>query len=395
MKSAVTKPYKKTESLFIPLINKMNNYLDTWFPQNKWNWRIIAVVWGAIQAVLITGLEIYVAYQNIEEVNEIYHYYRTQDEPGTMRLLSLTDSLSVYHMIFIIALFFQLYFVCDTVSKSSIIQLIPQFVINIGFTIYSIIQYKQAETTRTKDYVEKITTPIEINKGKTVEFIIIGFMCLFSIGWLIIDLRLYKVFGWNVFKQLGADIGVKNRLKLYQVFLAFLKIDIFFFTAFAIQFFFFIISYLQTGKEQIPYKFLNIGLLAICILMPFIGIAAITKENYKLMCVFILFLSISFGYMVYSLTDIIIERLNEPPKEQMQNCIENCHENKYKNCQNSLSFACISSILFCILSFILGLINFKNFSKGLKKDKSLHPTTSSNHSTMSSSYSNPKRWSIE
>jgi len=129
-------------------------------------------------------------------------------------------------------------------------------------------------------------------------------------------------------------------LKLYQVFLAFLKIDIFFFTAFAIQFFFFIISYLQTGKEQIPYKFLNIGLLAICILMPFIGIAAITKENYKLMCVFILFLSISFGYMVYSLTDIIIERLNEPPKEQMQNCIENCHENKYKNCQNSLSFAC-------------------------------------------------------
>lgn len=30
MKSAVTKPYKKTESLFIPLINKMNNYLDTW-----------------------------------------------------------------------------------------------------------------------------------------------------------------------------------------------------------------------------------------------------------------------------------------------------------------------------------------------------------------------------
>jgi len=85
-------------------------------------------------------------------------------------------------------------------------------VINIGFTIYSIIQYKQAETTRTKDYVEKITTPIEINKGKTVEFIIIGFMCLFSIGWLIIDLRLYKVFGWNVFKQLGADIGVKSML---------------------------------------------------------------------------------------------------------------------------------------------------------------------------------------
>jgi len=271
-------------------------------------------------------------------------------------------------------------------------------VINIGFTIYSIIQYRQAEATRNKNYVKKMMETqkdLVINEGKTVEYIIIGFMCLFSIGWLIIDLRLYKVFGWNVFKQLGADIGVKNRLKLYQVFLAFLKIDIFFFTAFALQFFFFIISYLQTGREQLIYKFLNIGLLAVCILMPFIGIAAITKENYKLMCVFILFLSISFGYMVYSLTDIIVERINEPSKEQLENCIDECHENKYQNCQNSLSFACVSSILFCILSFILGLINFKNFSKGLKKDKSLHPTTSSNHSTMSSSYSNPKRWSIE
>jgi len=88
-------------------------------------------------------------------------------------------------------------------------------VINIGFTIYSIIQYRQAEATRNKNYVKKMMETqkdLVINEGKTVEYIIIGFMCLFSIGWLIIDLRLYKVFGWNVFKQLGADIGVKSML---------------------------------------------------------------------------------------------------------------------------------------------------------------------------------------
>ncbi len=93
--------------------------------------------------------------------------------------------------------------------------------INIGFTIYSIIQYKQAEAMRTKEeYIPYIENYIikesksevkDINEGKPVEFIIIGFMCLFSVGWLIIDLRLYKVFGWNVFKQLGADIGVKSK----------------------------------------------------------------------------------------------------------------------------------------------------------------------------------------
>ena len=98
--------------------------------------------------------------------------------------------------------------------------------INIGFTVYSLIQYKQAEAMRNKEeyepYIEyihntedegKITDIKDINEGKTIEFIIIGFMCLFSVGWLIIDLRLYKVFGWNVFKQLGADIGVKSKYR--------------------------------------------------------------------------------------------------------------------------------------------------------------------------------------
>jgi len=37
-------------------------------------------------------------------------------------------------------------------------------------------------------------------------------MFIFCLGWIIITLRLYKIFGWNVFKQLGADIGVRSKL---------------------------------------------------------------------------------------------------------------------------------------------------------------------------------------
>jgi len=50
-----------------------------------------------------------------------------------------------------------------------------------------------------------------IHQSKAVEIVIIVLMCLFCIGWVVITLRLYKVFGWNVFKQLGADIGVKSK----------------------------------------------------------------------------------------------------------------------------------------------------------------------------------------
>jgi len=52
----------------------------------------------------------------------------------------------------------------------------------------------------------------DLRRGKWAEILIIVLMSIFCFGWIVITLRLYKNFGWNVFKQLGADIGVKSKL---------------------------------------------------------------------------------------------------------------------------------------------------------------------------------------
>jgi len=390
VKKAISKPYKAFNNKVIPVINSINNYLDVWFPQDKWNWRKIAIGWAALQVVVITALEIKVALDNIKQVKYIHRYYMSLADTIVLSQLSVADSLSVYHMIFTVAQFFQFYLVCDTVIKSSTLQLLPGTLFSYGIAIYSIVQYIQAKAGIQIDYVKNIEDEKKNEHLHTanIEIIIIILMGIFCFGWTIITLRLYKIFGWNVFKQLGADIGVKNRLKLYQIFLALLKIDIFFFTGFTMQFLIFVVTYI---KESMKAQVINIVLLVINFIMPFLGIGATRKENYKIMCLFIIFLSISIGYMVFSFVDILVDKQKNSSNCEKENI---CIAAKYRNCFNSLSIACIMSIVLGVITFVLALINFKNFPKGLKKDKTIRPSTSHN-STLSSSYNTQKRWSIE
>jgi len=381
VKKAISKPYKAFNNKVIPVINSINNYLDVWFPQDKWNWRKIAIGWAALQVVVITALEIKVALDNIKQVKYIHRYYMSLADTIVLSQLSVADSLSVYHMIFTVAQFFQFYLVCDTVIKSSTLQLLPGTLFSYGIAIYSIVQYIQAKAGIQIDYVKNIEDEKKnehLHTAANIEIIIIILMGIFCFGWTIITLRLYKIFGWNVFKQLGADIGVKNRLKICQIFLALLKIDIFFFTAFSIQIFVFVVTNINNTTE----KMVNSALLVVNFIILFMGFFAIKKESYVLMSIFIILLSISIGYMSYNVMDVVIDsRRNERWKDK-----------KYRNCSISISMACYSSIVAGIITFILALFNFKNFPKGLTKDKSYREATS-NTSTLSSS--NGKRWSIE
>ena len=46
---------------------------------------------------------------------------------------------------------------------------------------------------------------------------------------------IFTDFGWQVFKKIGADRGIKKAYATYQIFLCILKFDTFFFVAFSLQ----------------------------------------------------------------------------------------------------------------------------------------------------------------
>lgn len=321
IKKIVAMPYRVFENTFIPFVNSTNDYLDKWFPQEKWNWRKLSIIWAGIQAILIGILEIYIAYKYKQQLLSTFYYVQEHDEDEINRFTH-ADPLSVYHMIFLVALFYQFYLICDTVSKSSTLQLIAVALFSLALAVYSIVQHTQAKGSYNfvdfdklekmsdemkKDGKEKIRAENSRPEGVEITIIVLSF--LFSFGWMIISLRLYKIFGWNVFKQLGADVGVKNRLKLYQIFLTLLKIDFFFFISFTMQFSIFIVVHISTTETRsVIIRWVNILFLVIILIMPFIGFAATTKENYKLMTLFLFLLCISIGYMTYSFSDIIYDK---------------------------------------------------------------------------------------
>eukprot|EP00833_Pecoramyces_ruminatium_P005833 jgi/Orpsp1_1/1179865/evm.model.c7180000071108.1 len=384
LKDIIVKPYKSFENKFIPLVNAINNYLDKWFPQDKWNWRKIAVYWAGIQALIIGILQVIVIIMSHIRTRKIYIFVMGNSSDETWRQeVAIADPLIVYQMIFFVAQFFQFYLITDTITKSSTLQLIIGTFFSISISFYSIVQYYQQKEDKFSHH-EKLTS-INLHPAKNIEIAIIILMFIFCLGWIIITLRLYKIFGWNVFKQLGADIGVRNRLKLYQILISLLKIDIFLFTTFAMQYVVLVVFYIQ--NEDLYVKILNCSLIFVIFLMPFVGFWATKKEDYKLMFIFVVLLSVSIGYMVFSIIDIIANKKEKNEKGG---------SGRYRNCENSLSFACITSLVVGLITFVLALINFKNFPKGLKKDKSIHrPTSSNNNSTLSSSYNTPQRWSIE
>jgi len=52
-----------------------------------------------------------------------------------------------------------------------------------------------------------------IKNVEYIEYANISLMILFVLGWWYITFNLYKVFGWNVFKQIGADVRLKRNNK--------------------------------------------------------------------------------------------------------------------------------------------------------------------------------------
>jgi hypothetical protein len=53
---------------------------------------------------------------------------------------------------------------------------------------------------------------------------------------VLLSYRLYKEFGWKMFKRIGADPIMKSMYRDYQILLLLTKFDVFFVLAFGIQF---------------------------------------------------------------------------------------------------------------------------------------------------------------
>jgi hypothetical protein len=90
----------------------------------------------------------------------------------------------------------------------------------LGTSVYGIFQYGQIAQGSLSGYL--IAIPV---------------VCaLFGVIYIMLSVKLYKEFGWKMFKKIGADPVMKVMFRDYQILLLITKFDVFFVLAFGIQF---------------------------------------------------------------------------------------------------------------------------------------------------------------
>ncbi|KAJ3384621.1 hypothetical protein HDU84_002840 [Entophlyctis sp. JEL0112] len=310
-----------------------------------------------VQLIVLLICESLVMKAHLSELDALMAINSTN--PGWLLLVNETSNSiipfaeadTIYEGIFIAAQIFMVYLAFDAIISSSKIQLIATTVFSLAMFGYSCEQYVQSANLVTSDAIGAThygflqTYGFQFHRTAPYEIAVIAAGLLFFIVWCYFAFKLYNLFGWSVFKELGADVEVRKRLTLYHIYMMLLKLDVFFFLSFVIQY-----VLLVFGDTDSMAKTVNIVVSPIVVVvLLLIAYFAVTRESNLLMTFLLVGLSGGVGYLVDRVIDIWT--VTDPTK--------------YKSSKTSLTLFTILTLIAALSTFAVAVLNFLNFGKGL------------------------------
>ena len=112
--------------------------------------------------------------------------------------------------------------------------------------------------------------------GKTKPFLI-AIPCILALGTCLLSVaawKLYDEFAWTIYKHISADLRMKRRYLTFQIYIALLKFDFFFFLGFTVQF----VVIVQTYTLEFA---LTIAAIPVTILILIMAAVWTRRENLK------------------------------------------------------------------------------------------------------------------
>ncbi|KAK3846841.1 MAG: hypothetical protein J3R72DRAFT_432525, partial [Linnemannia gamsii] len=223
--------------------------------------------------------------------------------------------------------------------------------------------------------------PTPYHASKNYEFAVLALMVIFASGFAVIAYKLYKEFGWSIYKKIGADLAMRDMYKVYQIFIMILKFDIFFQLGFSAQFLSLIVlKYTGTKSTTLDRSEMkNILILHLilsvgaCIILPVLAWRGLKRESKICMAAFI---AGGIGTLVYNI--IKLNQVFEDPA-------------RFIGANKFLTFFLISNLLLGVITLYLAWLCMKNFNNGLNAH--IGKVSGTNIYPMESVSSN-KRWSI-
>ncbi|ORY96043.1 hypothetical protein BCR41DRAFT_314909 [Lobosporangium transversale] len=280
-------------------------------------------------------------------------------------------SIPAYLIVFVFAQLFQLVLAWDAVRAQNTIEMIAIVIFNLCCFAYSIFEISQTKTSlgdssafldpawSVQQLVDTLT-PLLI-----VVVVVIGItQCI--VTWL--AYQLFQEFGWKIYKKIGADPNMKRMYRAYQIYLVLIKVDLFFFVGFSIQF----IYLTLTRREADPEYWLTIIVLPLTIVILYIAVYAVRHESRRWMSIFIVSMLCGVAYFMFKVVRMYIG-------------------DKKQNYVGIINFLTLFATL-CLLTILTTIANaavcYRNFGKGLKAQiikgsrRTLDSTSSSGERTL-------------
>ncbi|KAL1857479.1 hypothetical protein Daus18300_010344 [Diaporthe australafricana] len=267
-------------------------------------------------------------------------------------------TIPTFLTLFIFGFLYELLLVWDALRLKNTIQIIGICIANLALLVYTAIQIDQIHEALTLlgknngldgGYVN--TAGVQITPQQAlwdeVQGFLIAIPIILAVGTIVMSFiawKLYQVFAWDILKQIGADYRMKKRFLHYQVYIALLKFDFFFFLGFTVQFIVIVTGY--TDAEM----YLTIAAIPITILI-LLAAAYVTRHENKIgtVCVIICYVG-ALAYFIFKLV-----RIYQPS-----------HAAFYMPVRKSLTAFAVLAILLLIFTITNAFYCMNNFGAGLK-----------------------------
>jgi len=283
--------------------------------------------------------------------------------------------LVVYHIIFMLAAVFQFVITLDAIYNQNSIELVSIAIINGGLFGYSIMQYQQARSffNRVSNIAitEKAGKLAQANftDHDTIFIITMLASALFFLLFIWQGYKLHKDFGWSIYKRIGADAKLRDMYKMYFVLLMLLKLDVFFYASFALQFLVVVLfNHSESSTTEIT---LHVVVAAFMMsILIFLAVRAVKTENSQLLIAFLIGNVACICYLAYKLSQALSEQ-------------------RFETVRKSITFTIVLDILLGIATFIVAFLCYRNFGSGLKPHLSKPKSQTKNAYDTGAPISNP------
>lgn len=225
------------------------------------------------------------------------------------------------------------------------IQVIITCFANYAFLVFTILQTDQIREAI--QIIDEEGRLIDSELWTDLEPFLITIPCVVGISSVLmsgIAWKLYQEFAWDILKHIGADYRMKKRFLHYQIYIALLKFDFFFFLGFTVQF-------LVIVNDKDFELGLTIAAIPFCIAVLALAALFTRRENKPGVTVIIGLYLAALAYFFFKLV-----RIFQPG-----------YEEAYRPVRKSLTAFAVLTIILIILTIINAIVCMYNFNAGLKR----------------------------